>query len=271
MPSDRPGSDDTMLDPPTEVDALGAVSLHDDEVEPPRKSKAELEALVKEALPAVSGVAQKLARQLGVLGETEELEAVGRAALMEIAVSFDPSRGVFLPFARVRLRWAMLDSVRRETHGRMFSARACALAAAERVARVAVDGSPDPTLPESSHALHLRRVLAAQAAAMVTAIAAPFADEPTGTGEHRVAPKAVRLGRDPGPEEILSLARQARALREAVDALEPRARSIIERHYFGGERFDRIAQDLGVSKSWLSRLHAQALEQLADRMKDYAE
>ena len=270
MPSDRPGNGDGIADPPTEVDPLGAVALHEDSPPPPPpKDKAEIEALVLEAWPAVAGVASRLARQLGVLGEVDELEAAGKAALVEIAQDFDPSRGPLMPFARARLRWAMLDSVRRETHGRMFSARAYALAAAERVTRASLDGPPDPSLPESSHALRLRGVIAAQAAAMVTALAAPFADEPTSTGEH-VAARPARGVREPGPEELVARARQARALRDAVATLEPRARAIIERHYFGEERFDHIAQSLGVSKSWLSRLHAQALEQLAEVLKDHA-
>jgi RNA polymerase sigma factor for flagellar operon FliA len=274
--SDRPArlpsaGEEGIADPPTEVDAFGAVALHEEDVgSPPEKTRAEIEALVGEALPAVPGVANRLARQIGILSEIEELEAAGKAALVEIAQSFDPRKGPFVPFARARLRWAMLDSVRRETHGRMFSARAYALAAAERVGRASIDGPPDAALPESSHALHLRRVLAAQAAAMVTALAAPFADEPTSTGEHAAVPRAARAPREPSPEDILALARQARALRDAVASLEPRARAIIERHYFGGERFDHIAESLGVSKSWLSRLHAQALEALAEVMKDHA-
>lgn len=233
------------------------------------KTDEEVKALVHEALPLVGPVARHLARQLGAFGEIDELEAVGRAALVEIARGFDPVRGIFSAFARARLRWAMLDSVRRETHGRMFSSRAVALAAAERVARETAEAPPDPSASDEAHVLRLRGVLAAQAAAMVTALVAPFADEPTGTGEHPTAPRTGRPPRDPSPEDILLRVRQAEALREAVATLEPRQRDIIEQHYFAGERFDRIAERLGVSKSWLSRLHAQAIEKLAAKMRDY--
>jgi RNA polymerase sigma factor FliA len=242
----------------------------DDEPSPDvPKTDEEVAALVREALPMVAPAARQLARQLGALSETEELEAVGRAALVEIARTFDPVRGIFSAFARARMRWAMLDSVRRETHGRMFSSRAVALAASERIAREKTEAPADPSATEEAHVARLRGVLAAQAAAMVTALAAPFADEPTGTGEQPVGPRAGRLPRDPSPEDILLRARQAEALQAAIAALEPRHRDIIEQHYFAGERFDRIAERLGVSKSWLSRLHAQAIDKLADKMKDY--
>lgn len=243
--------------------------MHDEPSPDVLKTDEEVAALVREALPLVGPAARQLARQLGAISEEEELAAVGRAALVEIARAFDPARGIFSAFARARLRWAMLDSVRRETHGRMFSSRALALAAAERIAREKADAPVDPAAGEEAHVLRLRGVLAAQAAAMVTALVAPFADEPTGTGEHHVAPRGGRMPRDPSPEDILLRARQGEALRRAIDALEPRHRDIIEQHYFAGERFDKIAERLGVSKSWLSRLHAQAIDKLADKMKDY--
>ena len=233
------------------------------------KTDEELAALYSEALPLVGPVARQLARQLGALSEEEELAAVGNVALTEIVRAFDPARGIFSAFARARLRWAMLDSVRRETHGRMFSSRALALAAQERIAREKADDAPDPAAAEEAHVKRLRGVLAAQAAAMVTALAAPFADEPTGTGEHWVAPRGAKMPRDPSPEDILLRARQGEALKSSIAALDPRHRDIIERHYFAGERFDRIAEQLGVSKSWLSRLHAQAIDKLAEKMKDY--
>ena len=45
--------------------------------------------------------------------------------------------------------------------------------------------------------------------------------------------------------------------------------AVTERNYFGDERFDDIARSLGVSKSWASRLHAQAMRALAERLRDH--
>ncbi len=266
----EPAQPGVFADPPTEVDPLGAAALHDD-VAPPRTA-AEVEQLVRSGLPLAAALARRVARQVGARADVEELESMGREALVEIARDFDPARGPFTAYARSRLKWAMLDGVRRETHGRVFAARANALAAAERVAHGGCLDAPDPSLPESSHALRLRAVIAAQAAAMVTALSAPFADEPSGTGEHPTASAAgsPRAAFTLTPEEAVTRHRQALALRRAVAQLGPRYQEIVERHYFGGERFDHIAQSLGVSKSWLSRLHAQALEKLAEALKQHA-
>jgi RNA polymerase sigma factor for flagellar operon FliA len=69
------------------------------------------------------------------------------------------------------------------------------------------------------------------------------------------------------PEQALLRAARADALREAVVQLPTEQRALVERHYFGDEPFDRIAEDLGISKSWASRLHAQAIGVLAATLR----
>jgi RNA polymerase sigma factor for flagellar operon FliA len=43
--------------------------------------------------------------------------------------------------------------------------------------------------------------------------------------------------------------------------------ALVERHYFGGATLDEAARALGLSKSWGSRLHARAIEQMARELK----
>jgi RNA polymerase sigma factor for flagellar operon FliA len=44
---------------------------------------------------------------------------------------------------------------------------------------------------------------------------------------------------------------------------DERERSLIERHYFDDEQLSTIAEELGVSRPWASRLHARAIRNLA--------
>lgn len=62
----------------------------------------------------------------------------------------------------------------------------------------------------------------------------------------------------PGPEMLVA----SHQLATAVASLPTRERLLVERHYYDGERFDVIARDLGISKSWASRLHDRALRSL---------
>ncbi len=215
----------------------------------PRRELGEAERLVHEGLPVLEGVARRLARRLGGRIDRDELFGLGQPVLLEIARTFDPSKGKFTTYAALKIKWAILDGLRRDTNGRSLSARGLALAASERVAEAyAAEPEPGADATEEDDRLRLRGMLAAHAVALATGLTA-------GHG----AP-----GQAPGtPEDDALRAELARALRLAVGGLPERQRVLVERHYFGGEPFDEIARDLGVSKSWASRLHGQAMAALA--------
>jgi len=46
--------------------------------------------------------------------------------------------------------------------------------------------------------------------------------------------------------------------------LPERERALVQGFYFDGRQFDEVAKELGISKSWASRLHAKALDLLRD-------
>lgn len=255
MPS--AANDDPLADPPTEVDSPEREPVFASDASPPPRTEEEIRALVKEGLPFVGPTSRFVARQLGRLADAAELESVGRATLVEAARTFDASRSSFSTYARKRLRWSMLDSVRRETYGRTAHARALALRAAERVGDALAVDPPDPHQPEAAHARRLGAILSAQAAAMAVGISAPR------PGPSAAAPSAEDA------EIAFARARARAALERAVAGLPERQRELIERHYWGEERFDHIAESLGISKSWASRLHAMAMEALAKALRDH--
>ncbi len=256
---------DPLLDAPTEADPPESEPAYmtDEETRDRGLSPSEREALCKEGVPLVRPIARILAKELGRLADADELESVGLATLVEIVRFFDPDRSSFASFVRRRLRWAMLDSVRRDTHGRSWSARARALQGADRVAETVLRERPDPGLPESSHARRLRALLSSQAAAMVVGLTAPFAEDASNDG----TPPVVATGES--PEALLLRSSVGTALKDALDLLPQRQRQLVERHYFGGEKFEEIADSLGISKSWASRLHAQAMVILAEALRDH--
>lgn len=267
-------SNDSFLDAATEVDASEREPPFTDHPRPPpQRTKVELDQLIEQGLPHVMIVARALRRRLGHLCEVDELASVGRVSLLETARSFDPTRAEFVPYLRKKVRWAMLDSVRRDTHGRSISARARGLAAAERVRESMVAGPPDPTLAEAAHARVLRTTLAAQAAAMATSFAASLpASGQASSATVKPTPNSQEQGggvETCTPEEQVASARFRSALSGALVQLPPRQQEIVRRHYFDDERFDHIAESMGISKSWASRLHAQAMELLAGLLGEH--
>lgn len=212
--------------------------------------------LVNEGLPVLHRVARRIARRLGRRIPVDDLIALGHPALIDVARTYDASRSSFEAYASTKIRWAIFDGIRRETRWRSVAARASALAASARFAEgrsADEDGDIPPT--QEAYAERLGRLLAGHAAAMALGLVASRRDV------------AALPDEAESPEESASRAELAQAVRRAVQELPERERALVERHYFEGERFDRIAQDLGISKSWASRLHAQAIVRLSEQLR----
>jgi RNA polymerase sigma factor for flagellar operon FliA len=213
--------------------------------------------LVSQGLPVVQTVSRSLARRLGGHVPLDDLTGIGNLALLDVARTYDPSRATFAAYAAQRLRWAILDGLRRETHVRSTASRASALMASERLADV--DASADPGAPEAAEPTTveddraaLGGLLAGHAAALAVGLLASPPD-----------PLLVD-----SPEEEVQRAELAHLVRGIVGALPDRERALIERHYYGGEAFDAIARDLGISKSWASRLHERAILAVKQALED---
>jgi len=200
--------------------------------------------LMSQGLQVVQAVARRLARRLGGHVQQDDLAGIGNLALIELARSYDPARATFAAYATSRVRWAILDVVRRDTHARSMAARAAAILASDRFAEAqASHPEPEgPTTQEEDQAT-LAGLLSGHAAALAMGLCASAPDPAT----------------IPTPEEAVGQAELTHVVKGVVGALPERERALIERHYFGGEPFDEIAQDLGISKSWASRLHERAI------------
>jgi len=205
--------------------------------------------LMEQALPVLRAVARTLWRRWGGRHDLDELASLGGEALVPLVRAYDPERSPLVPFLHRRLDWAIRDALRRESHSRTHAFRREALAVADGAARV-----------DSSE-----MELGGEGVAWATD------EEPTPSVGRETGPGVVvpagdmaeaREPRD-DPEQVAARAREHERLRRAVAALPRRERELVEGHYFGGGRFDHVAADLGISKSWASRLHARALDRLA--------
>ncbi|MBW2457264.1 MAG: sigma-70 family RNA polymerase sigma factor [Deltaproteobacteria bacterium] len=211
---------------------------------------------MREGLVLLKGVAAKLHHQLGGLMSVDDLQSIGHVALVGLVRRYEAGPVPFPAYLRPRLRWAILDGIRRESHGRSAAARARALGGSERLAAQAVGEESSAALAtEEGHQERLAVLLRDHAAVMGIALVA--------STEGMMA----RADSSTEPEKRTLSRALAQQLRGAVAALaDERQRALIERHYFGDEPFDAIATTLGISKSWASRLHAQAIRALARQL-----
>jgi RNA polymerase sigma factor FliA len=190
--------------------------------------------------------------------EFEELVSLGRTGLVEAASRYDATRGAsFATFAWYRVQGAIIDGLRKQTSlPRRVWSNLVALRAAsdylevqsERERGATAQGQAAPSTVEAL--TKVRDAIAAIRTMYLTSL-----DEARERGFDAV---------DPGdsPEARLRSSQLASHLRAALDSLPERERALLTKHYFEGKNLLDAGRDLGISKSWASRMHAQAVDRL---------
>ncbi len=220
----------------------------------------EVLARVSEGLPVVDALARQMRRQFGGHAQYDDLASAGREALVLAARTFEPDRGVpFRRWANLRVRGAMIDAMRSAgSVPRRVYRKLRAMQAADRVHDSALEeqvASP-PKTPEAADAR-----LGDQLGTAAVAMALGFLAMRSSDGLER-----ARDDRE-SPEEQVSRAEVLSAIRAAITERPEAERRLLERHYFDDVTFERAAEELGLSKSWASRLHARAIEAIAKSMR----
>jgi RNA polymerase sigma factor for flagellar operon FliA len=191
----------------------------------------------------------------------DELVAMASLGLAEAASRYDATMGAsFRTFAWYRVQGAILDGLRRQTTlprgvwARITTLRATAdyLETQGQRATAARDAAGAATTADK-----LREVRAA-----LGAIRTMYTMSLT-----EVAPDALRAP-DDNADVLLVLEARKRELAAALAELPERERELLRKHYVEGKSLLDAGAELGMSKSWASRLHARAVDQLRARLVD---
>jgi RNA polymerase sigma factor FliA len=235
-----------------------AVDATIDETEARRRFEATLDL--------VDIVARQVGRAVGSVVELDDLLSFGREGLLDAARRFDESRGVpFRAYANYRVRGAIYDGVRKMARlPRRVHERLSGMAAMTSASEGALEDLSAPVAPGSGTAeadAALAGHLGAMATAMALGMLAPTATDDDG--------EAVTLSQSADPEAAFERAELLGLVRSAIEELPKEEAELVRRHYLEGERFDHVAAELGLSKSWASRLHTRALGRLAKRLRSH--
>lgn len=229
--------------------------------QPQARSASEVEALLLSSEDLVARVVGHL-QSSGIRADRDEMEAYGRQGLVEAAQRFDSSVGAdFRRFAYFRVRGSVLDGMRKMGDwGRRGYERVTLLRAANEASRAQSEELSDVTAISASEADQmLKRHMAAIAAAMTAGV---FADHTIVAGGEVVAVDDTQSA-----EDLLADMQMSSAVRSAIAELPPPEDEIVRRFYVEGDKMELIAEDLGRSKSWVSRVHTRALKRLGARLR----
>lgn len=223
----------------------------------------EVLARVKEGMDLTEILARQMRRQFGPIANVEELASHGREALLAAARSFDAERGVpFRRWANLKIRGAMMDGLRSQGNlPRRVYQKLRAMQAADLVHENAEEenAAAPPGLVRTAEAADEK--LSERLGSAAVAMALGFLSMKGG--------EAVDHARDatPSPEEAVGRAEMAAVLKAAIAERPDAERKLLERHYYDDVTFEEAARELGLSKSWASRLHARAIEGVAKSLK----
>lgn len=203
--------------------------------------------------------------------ELDELIALGNAGLAEAANRYDPTKGAsFNTFAWYRVHGAIIDGIRRNTNlPRRVWAKLVALRAAseylehrgerDRGAAAPVAGSRAKVVPAASGADALAAVKDA-----LRAIRTMYVTSLETLQEKGFDPS----GEPPRVNEQIDVMRLGAKIRDAIEQLPDKERELVKKHYWEGKNLLEAGAELGISKSWASRLHAQAVDRLRKSVDD---
>src|SRR5215831_8194671 len=202
-------------------------------------------------------IAAEIRKRLPSSVDRNDIIGAAELGLVEAARNFDPSRGVlFKTFAFYRIRGAVYDAMRKmgwlmgDARFR-FEARAN-----EYLKDYTEPGAVEAAVAAASYG-ELRQLTSAVLTSYMLSL--------DGAKLQIADPAAVSA------EEALLQRDQIRRVKEAISKLPENNRLLIEQYYFHDETLEEIGNRLGLSKSWVCRLHAKSLDMLRDIMSHKAE
>lgn len=216
----------------------------------PKKNAAERDWLIEKHRPMVYHLAKRISLSLPFPTEMEDLVAYGQLGLLEASERFDPSRGNnFSTFAHYRIRGAIYDGLREM--GAITRSRSHRFAAAANdVLMTEVDDSAgDGAMPSANDEIKTVENL-------IDALIPIYFLSLDGDETREIKDDAAFTSADFETRDLLE------KIRSVVGELEPEESALLGKIYFKHMPAKDVAAQMGVTKSWVSRLHARAIKHL---------
>ncbi|MBV9155124.1 MAG: sigma-70 family RNA polymerase sigma factor [Acidobacteriaceae bacterium] len=195
--------------------------------------------LIESHISYAHAVAAELLARFPAHIERQEVRAAAEYGLVQAANAYNPSRGVaFTTFAYYRIRGAVFDLLRQTVKDSRFE---------EAANEYMVDYSAGASAGTPSYA-DISNVASGIVASYFLSL--------------EKLPSEPRARGDEAPLNTLLRQEQEKGIKQALQSLPERNRQVLEAYYFEDLTLEEIGKRLGLSKSWVSRMHAKGLEML---------
>lgn len=181
----------------------------------------------------------------------EDVRAYGYEGLLEAQENFDPDRGVsFSSFAYYRIRGAILDGFRDEG----WSMRDQAFDVNDYTA------VNDHMESHNESRAHLPRSKSFKDS--IKHIDKMVGDTVTILLMRQFDLQDLQITDDAEQQERVEQKEKLRVLKDALDTLSENEREVVVRYLYKDERMQDVADDMGYSKGWVSRIKARAVDKV---------
>jgi RNA polymerase sigma factor for flagellar operon FliA len=228
-------------------------------------SEAQRRELIEGHLPLVRHVVFQVAVHFPRHVDREELATAGSLGLVEAARRFDPERGVpFDRFAARRIRGAILDAVRaadwapRSVRNNARRLEGIEQRLASELGRTATNDEIAQALGITTDELHRLRDRLFRSVVLALEYEVNEADEELTLVEMLRDDASVEPSEELEHRELLAY------MRDAVELLPERHRTVVAGYFLQGRKSQVLADELGVTESRISQLRSEALEMLRE-------
>ncbi|MBI6545474.1 MAG: sigma-70 family RNA polymerase sigma factor [Cyanobacteria bacterium NC_groundwater_1444_Ag_S-0.65um_54_12] len=216
---------------------------------------------VKKYLPMVRAIARRIATKLPRHYDLEDLVSDGMMGLLAAYDRFDPERGVkFETFATYYIKGAILDNLPKlptMPKGKQPSAEEASPDDGEYAGGYESELGDDP---EADAALLVNKITQLTYSYILSL------DAPSGSDGEEGFSLLNQLGTSDRIQHEMELEELQQLLRLTIEQLPNQERTTLRLYYFHNMSFNEIGQKLGLSESWVSRIHRRALEQLRQKL-----
>ncbi len=232
----------------------------DKNVAPPKAKAPGLnDEAIKKYTPMVRAIARRISTKLPRHYDIEDLVSDGMMGLLAAHERFDPDRGVkFETFATYYIKGAILDNLPKlptvPKNKQVQAAEELAQAEGE------YNGEGEGDEAEADSALLVNKITQLTYSYILSLDAPSGGDGEEGFSLLNQLGKADKIQNEMELEELQQL------LRLTIEQLPNQERTTLRYYYFHNMSFNEIGQKLGLSESWVSRIHRRALEQLRQKL-----
>lgn len=223
--------------------------------QPPLTQKEQKEitkrnAIVEQYLPYASSIASRVMQTLSSSVDFDDVMCNARLGLLEAAMKFDASLNVdFKTFAYYRIKGAIYDGLRKTG----WIPRSL-------YARIKFEQATNEYLQymseRSSASARLVEGELSEVYDTVNSLASIYVIS-MDAGEEGME---IEDKKNKDIEQSAEFQQIKQYMKEAIESLPDKERKLVKMYYFQNKTLEEAGSDLGLSKSWTSRLHARALE-----------